>query len=179
MRWDGSARSLLIFRWVSDDSCSLHGQRDFYLHSVGSHKRVGAQSTPGGLLLGRLVPLNCYMWFLALFITIVKAPSLILPPPSPSLYKTYRKTLLKGLAWGLWCHDNSSNYRWFPAFDTVHRALRTAAEKSPRKPDGLGLKQNKGVGGGRKRVKKKTFSHLTTLDFMMCLWRAAILNASG
>lgn len=49
-------------------------------------------------------------------------------PASPSsLYKTYRKTFLKGLARGLWCHDNSPNYRWFPAFDTMHRTLRTAA----------------------------------------------------
>lgn len=69
-----------ISRRVSIDSSFR--PRDFYLHSMGSHKRVGAQNTPGGLLLGRLVPLNCYIWFLGLFITIVKAPSLRPPPAS-------------------------------------------------------------------------------------------------
>lgn len=84
---------------------------------------------PGGLLLGRSVPLNCYMWFLALFIAIVKAPRLH-PPTS---YKTYRKTFLKGLARGSvvpWKQSKTIDGLALLILRTkqVHRSIETTKE---------------------------------------------------
>lgn len=80
-------------------------------------KTADSQNTQGDLLLGRSVPPNCYMWFLALclFITIVKIPSLC-PPPQQNLYKNIFEKLSQGavVPWQqLW------QYRLLPASVTI------------------------------------------------------------
>lgn len=75
----------------------VHLQRDLYFHSMCLLENGRLTKHIGGLLLGGSVPLNCYVWLLALclFITIVKAPSLC-PPPPQNLYKNIFERLSQG-----------------------------------------------------------------------------------
>lgn len=84
-----------------------------------------------GLLLEGSVPLNCYVWLLALclFIAIVKPLACV-----PHLYKTYTKTFLKGFVRGLWRHDNSSNIIDFFPLRRPYHVLRISVARSPRRP---------------------------------------------
>lgn len=90
-----------------------------------THKHIG------GLLLVGSVPLNCYVWLLALclFITIVKPLACV-----PHRYKTYTKTFLKGVVRGLWCHDNSSNIIDFFPLRRPYHVLGISVARSPRRP---------------------------------------------
>lgn len=128
MKWGDLDLSLLFGRRSLVVSLSIllsvHHQRDFYLPSVGSHKRVAAQNTPGGAFIREIGSLQLLHVVPGSIYYYCKSPK----PVSPTFYKTYRSTFLKGLVRGPWHHDNSSNYRWVPAFDTVHHESHIAAE---------------------------------------------------
>lgn len=95
----------------------VHLQRDLYFHSMCSLENSRLTKHIGGLLLGGSVPLNCYVWLLALclFITIVKAPSLC-PPPPQNLYKNIFERLSQGpvVPW-----QQLQQYRLLPASETI------------------------------------------------------------